>query len=134
MPQSLVRNYVHIIFSTKNRIPLINSEVENELYRYIGGTCGKLECSSPIVGGYSDHIHILCLLSPKITLAKLIEQIKSNTSRWMKKQSSDLMNFYWQNGYGAFSVSPLKIDTVYDYISNQKEHHESKNMSFKKAN
>ena len=123
MGQSLVKNYLHITFSTKHRQKLITEIVENELYRYIGGICNEMECPPVKIGGYYDHVHILCLLSKKVTLAKLLEQIKSNSSKWIKALNPCLKNFYWQNGYGAFSVNPAEIAAVIAYISNQKTHH-----------
>jgi putative transposase len=123
MPQSLVRNYIHIIYSTKNRVPLIHQEMENELFAYIGGICKNLECNPVIVGGHKDHIHILCLLSQKIALMKLLEETKSHSSKWVKTKGIVFSDFYWQNGYGAFSVNPREIEVVKNYIMNQSEHH-----------
>jgi len=123
MSQSLARNFVHIVFSTKHRQPLIHEPVQSELHRYLGGICKKMECFPVVVGGYRDHIHILCLLSKKIALMKFLEELKTSSSKWMKTKSSDLSNFYWQDGYGAFSVYPKDIDTVKTYIENQEQHH-----------
>ena len=97
MPQSLVKNYVHLIFSTKYREHLIYPPVEDELYAYLGGECKRLECQPIKIGGYTDHIHILCMLSKKIALMKLLEQIKSNSSKWMKTKGKELEGFYWQD-------------------------------------
>jgi putative transposase len=124
MGQSLTKNYLHIIFSTKYRRKLISQAVEFELYSYLGGTCKTLDCQSVKIGGYDDHVHILCLLSKKITLIKLMEDLKSNSSKWIKTIDKNLANFYWQDGYGAFSVNPSEIDTVIKYISNQRTHHQ----------
>lgn len=73
-----------------------------------------------------DHVHILCKLSKKITLVKLLEQLKIESSKWMKLQSPALRNFYWQDGYGAFSVNPAEVDVVIRYIKNQRQHHQKK--------
>lgn len=126
MGQSLVKNYLHIVFSTKLRQPLILPEVEDSLFRYLGGVCRNLDSPSLVVGGYMDHIHILCLLSKKITLAKFMEELKIESSKWMKLQSPLLWNFYWQDGYGAFSVNPAQVDIVIRYIKNQRQHHQRK--------
>lgn len=126
MGQSLVKNYVHIVFGTKHRKPIIREYIEQELHSYLGGICNHLECQVIIVGGYTDHIHILCLLSKKITLAKLVQEIKCNSSKWIKTKGSEFSNFYWQDGYGAFSVNPSEIEVVKKYIANQKEHHSKK--------
>ena len=126
MAQSLVKNYIHIVFSTKHRQPLIDQPIENELFSYLGGICKNLECQPIIVGGYEDHIHILCLLSRKISLAKMLEEVKSHSSKWMKTKGACYKNFYWQDGYGAFSVNPKEVDIVVKYISTQREHHTNK--------
>lgn len=126
MGQSLVKNYVHIVFSTKYRQPLIRPPYEEELHSYMGGICKNLECSPIIVGGYTDHVHILCRLSQKIPLMKLLEEVKSHSSKWIKTRHSSLKDFYWQNGYGAFSVNPAEVDKVVNYIANQHAHHERK--------
>lgn len=123
MPQSLVRNYLHITFSTKNRVALIDEPIQDELYKYLGGICKNNECNPIIVGGHYDHIHILCLLSQKIALMRLIEEIKSHSSKWIKTKGVNYANFYWQNGYGSFSVNPAEIDVVRKYILHQGEHH-----------
>ena len=125
MPQSLIQSYVHIIFSTKNRRPLIDEEGENELYRYLGGICNGLECSPVTIGGHKDHVHILANLSKKITMMKFLEQLKSHSSNWIKTQGPQYGDFYWQGGYGAFSVSPQSIATIKQYIESQHEHHKT---------
>ena len=123
MPQSLVKNYMHLIFSTKYRQHLIHPPVEEELHAYLGGICKRMECHPIKIGGYTDHVHILCMLSTKMALMKLLEEVKSHSSKWMKTKGEDLSNFYWQDGYGAFSVNPTEIDRVIAYIDNQKAHH-----------
>jgi putative transposase len=128
MPHALVKNYLHIVFSTKYRRPLIHPPVEAELHSYLGGICNKLECTVIKVGGYTDHIHILCMLSKKVTLIKLIEELKSHSSKWIKTKGPGYENFYWQNGYGAFSVNPAQVDRVIAYIENQHEHHQRKSF------
>lgn len=124
MGQSLVQNYLHIVFSTKYRQPLITESVESELYSYIASTCNSLESCALQVGGYRDHVHILCQLSKKIALMKLLEQVKVHSSKWMKTKGEVFNNFYWQDGYGAFYVSASAVETVKKYIENQKQHHE----------
>lgn len=123
MGQSLANIYVHLIFSTKHRQPLITESVEGKLHAYLGGICRGLECPPIKVGGWRDHVHILCRLSKKISLIKLLEDVKSDSSKWMKTNGDDYQKFYWQNGYGAFSVSPTEVSAVVEYIANQKKHH-----------
>jgi REP element-mobilizing transposase RayT len=128
MGQSLVKNYLHIVFSTKHRQPLILPLYEPELHGYLGGICNNLECQPLKIGGYTDHIHILCTLSKKIALIKLVEELKSHSSRWIKTLDPSLSNFYWQDGYGAFSVNPSETGRVINYIANQHEHHSKKSF------
>ena len=123
MGQSLVQNYIHIVFSTKYREPFIKPPVEAELHSYLGGICNKLDCHAIKVGGYKDHIHILCMLSKKITLMGLMEELKSHSSKWIKTKGADYEYFYWQNGYGAFSINYSEVDSVIAYIANQHKHH-----------
>jgi REP element-mobilizing transposase RayT len=126
MPQSLAYNYSHIVFSTKYRYPFIDQEIEDELFQYIGGICKNLDFKPVKIGGYRDHIHILCVLSRKVTLMKFIEEIKSHSSKWMKTKGEKYKEFYWQRGYGSFSVNPSQIDVVVRYIENQAKHHQKK--------
>jgi putative transposase len=129
MGQSLVKNYVHLVFSTKHRQPLIQPPAEEELHAYLGGICNRLECQVIKVGGYTDHVHILCMLSKNIALMKLVGEVKSHSSKWMKTKGAEYENFYWQDGYGAFSVNPSQVDVVIQYIENQHIHHSK--QSFK---
>jgi REP element-mobilizing transposase RayT len=128
MPQSLSKVYVHITFNTKNREKRIDEKIENLLFEYIGGICKQMECNPIKVGGHQDHIHILCLLSRKVAQMTLLENIKKSSSKWIKTQGEEYSGFYWQNGYGIFSVNPTEIDIVEKYITNQKEHHKKKSF------
>jgi len=129
MPQSLSKVYAHIIFSTKHRKNLINNQIESDLYNYIGGICKDLECNPVQVGGHKNHIHILCLLSRKIAQMTLVQQVKQGSSKWIKTIDEEYANFYWQDVYGIFSVSPKRVDNVIEWIKNQHNHHQK--MSFK---
>lgn len=124
MLQSLSKVYVHIVFSTKHRHDFIDEAIEEELFTYLGGACREQGYKPVRVGGYRNHVHILCTLSRTITQAKLLEEIKKESSKWMKEQGEAYENFYWQDDYGIFSVNPRQIDIVERYIINQKEHHE----------
>lgn len=123
MGQSLVSNYMHIVFSTKHRKKLIHPPLEQELHNYIGGICNSLDSPVLIVGGCSDHIHILCMVSKKIALMTLIQKIKTKSSKWVKIKSPNLENFFWQEGYGAFSINNSQIDILKQYIKDQRQHH-----------
>ena len=126
MPQSLSKVYVHITFSTKYRQKLITDAIKTPLFEYIGGICKGLECNPVQVGGYRDHIHVLCTLSRKVTQMKLLEEIKKRSSLWIKTKGAEFNNFYWQDGYGIFSVNPAQVHIVERYIQNQEEHHKNK--------
>jgi REP element-mobilizing transposase RayT len=122
MPQSLAQIYLHIVFSTKNRSPfLADPELLEETHRYLGGTCNRLECPVLRVGGVADHVHILCRLGRTISVADLIRELKRDSSQWLKTKGQP--DFYWQNGYGAFSLSPEHVEPVREYIAHQEEHH-----------
>ena len=126
MSQSLVRLSTHITFSTKYRQPLIDTGIETELHAYLGGVCNVMDCIPIKVGGYTDHIHILCFLSKKVALMDLLEEVKKRSSKWIKTKGEAYQNFYWQNGYGAFSVNSSELDVVIRYIENQHTHHQKK--------
>jgi putative transposase len=123
MGQSLVKNHIHLIFSTKNRMALIDEKIEARLHEYLGGICLGLECQPIQVGGHVDHVHIICMLSQKVALMKLMEIVKSHSSGWIKEQGDEYSKFYWQDGYAAFSVSQSQVDAVAQYIANQRHHH-----------
>lgn len=129
MAQSLSKIYLHIIFSTKNRHPWIVEKIQSELYAYMATVLKSWDSPAIIIGGMPDHIHPLLLLSKNHSVSKVIEQAKKKTSKWIKSKGKEFENFYWQNGYGAFSVSQSQLDTVRNYIVNQEEHH--KHLSFK---
>lgn len=102
MSQSLVKNYVHIIFSTKHRNDFIDVNIEAELFAYISALCKDLDSPVLQIGGTDNHIHILCLLSRKIALMKFVQQIKAVSSKWIKTKAKKYEDFFWQDGYGAF--------------------------------
>jgi REP element-mobilizing transposase RayT len=121
MPQSLARIAVHLVFSTKDRMPLIAPEVHPDLWNYLAGALNAIDCPALEVGGVADHVHLLFLLSKNWALAKVIEEVKKESSKWAKEKVHS--KFYWQAGYGAFSVSASKEQQVTDYIRDQEEHH-----------
>ena len=123
MPQSYVQFYCHIVFHTKYSEKLIGAEVENELYAYIGGILKNYRSNPIKIGGTSDHIHVLCSLPKTMSISDLVEEIKKSSSKWIKTKGEVYNNFYWQDGYGCFSVSPFMSNTISNYISNQKLHH-----------
>ena len=129
MSQSFVQIYVHVVFHTKDNVKLIREDIENELFSYLGGILKNIRSIPFQIGGTSDHIHILCTLPKTLSLADLAEEIKKSSSRWIKTKGEHYRNFYWQEGYGGFSVSRSGIDAVKEYIQNQKKHHEKISFS-----
>ncbi len=115
--------YVHVVYGTKNRTKVLSPEIQPDLFAYTGGICNNLECIPIKIGGYLEHIHILCSLSKKITLIDFIKEIKIGTSKWIKTRGKCFSGFHWQDGYGAFSVSPNQIEMLSGYISKQHVHH-----------
>ena len=127
MPQSLAKVLVHIIFSTKNRYPfLVDRSIRREMHAYLGGTCKNLDCPVLIVGGVADHVYILCALTRTLSLAKVIGEMKRESSKWIKTKGGMLTKFAWQSGYGAFSVSQSQVDRVRRYIAEQENRHRKK--------
>ena len=121
MPQSLARNAIHLVFSTKHREPLITPEIEPKLHAYMAGTLAELKCPALKIGGVADHVHTLFLLARTISMSDVVEELKKSASKWMKLNG--VPEFYWQSGYGAFSVSASNEPKVETYVANQPEHH-----------
>jgi len=124
MPQSLARVVLHVVFSTKNRVPFLReTEVRSRLHAYMAGVLQNIRCEPILINGVEDHVHILCNLSRKVTIAGLVEEAKKSTSKWMKEQGPQYGDFFWQGGYGSFSVSQSNVEQVRAYIATQEEHH-----------
>jgi len=126
VPQSLARVYVQIVFSTKNRNPWIDEEIESQLHAYMAEVMRACGCPVMAINGTEDHVHILCTLARVITMADLVEEVKKRSSKWIKTRDERYESFAWQNGYGAFSVGERGLETVIAYIEKQKEHHRNK--------
>ena len=126
MSQSLSKVILHIIFSTKNREPWLNSEVRPRVHAYLATVCRDLGAELVRVGGVSDHVHIVTTLPRTLSQAQLIEQIKKASSKWIKTLDSRYRGFFWQRGYGAFSVSPSQLEAVLQYVESQQEHHRTR--------
>ncbi len=123
MSQSLAKVLVHIVFSTKHWYPyLVDLNIRREMHVYLGGVCRDLDCQAPKVGGTADHIHILCILGRTVTIADLVGDLKRASSKWIKTKGRFLSRFYWQNGYGVFSVGRSEVDRIKTYIERQDEH------------
>jgi REP element-mobilizing transposase RayT len=114
---------VHVVFSTKNRQPMITEEFEPELYAYLGGTARNLESRCLAAGGTDNHVHLLISQSKKVALSHLMEELKKSSSKWIKTKASAFANFGWQDGYGAFSIGESQVEALKRYIDRQKERH-----------
>ncbi len=123
MAQTLVKIYIHIVFSTKNRDDLILPEIEKELFAYIGGVLRKHGSILLAANGTANHIHLLISQSKNICLSDLLRELKKASSLWIKTKDARFGNFKWQAGFGAFSIGHSQIETVKNYIGRQKEHH-----------
>lgn len=123
MPQSLVKNLVHPVYSTKHREACLDVELQPRLWAYTAGILQQWESQAVVIGGFHDHVPLLLALSKNHALKRIVEEVKKGSSIWLKEQSAHLADFHWQNGYGAFSVSESNAPAVRTYIQNQDEHH-----------
>lgn len=123
MPQSLSKIYVHVIFSTIERADMLPKIHLGEIHKFLAGIMKNLGCVPIIVGGTSNHVHILCAMSNTITVSDMVRQTKSVSSKWIKEHYSNMRSFAWQGGYAAFSVSQSNVEAVINYIANQEQHH-----------
>src|SRR3954468_6738966 len=121
MAQTFTRLLVHIVFSTKDRVPLITPDCETDLYAYLGGICRNLDSPLIAAGGTSDHLHLLVSQSKNIALAPLVMNIKKDSSKWLKTKGPRA--FKWQEGYGGFTIGESGVDALVRYIARQKVHH-----------
>jgi putative transposase len=128
MPQSLARLYVHLIFSTKHREPLLTDAVRDSLHAYMAKVLQNFGCFPTLVNSVEDHVHILFELARTVSVSQTVEEVKTASSKWIKTQGEEFAKFAWQSGYGAFSVSASNIASVHRYISDQREHHRAKSF------
>ncbi len=126
MPHSYYKIWLHLIFSTKDRAPLLHHSVENKIYDYLRNQLIEMQCPVRAVNGMPDHIHLLFLQNPKMAVTEIVKQIKGNSSHWMNSENIIPEKFSWQTGYAVYSVSESQLDKVFHYIANQKEHHSKK--------
>ena len=124
MPQSLAAVYVHLVYSTKNRIPfLATPAMQKRTFAYLAALSAKMDFPALIVGGQPDHMHMLARMSRTHSIAEWIKELKRLSNLWVSNQGVTYTDFAWQGGYGAFSVSHSNLNTVKKYILNQNEHH-----------
>jgi REP element-mobilizing transposase RayT len=123
MAGTYTKLFYHIVFSTKCRANFITEKIEEELYKYLAGTIRGLGGSCIAVNGMPDHVHLLAILPPKIAVSDALRELKSNSSKWLHETKPALATFAWQDGYSAFTVSKSRVDSVCQYIRDQKLHH-----------
>jgi putative transposase len=125
MPQSLHCKYGHIVFSTKNREPMINADIEPRLFEYLGGIVRGAKAQLLEINGTANHVHLLIRESKSVADQIFIGQLKGDSSRWVNRTLQKMGRFSWQDGYGWFSVGPADLEIATNYIRNQKGHHRS---------
>jgi putative transposase len=123
MSQSLVKNLIHLVYSTKNRVACLDDAIRPRLWAYKQGIVQQWDSPALVIGGVEDHIHLLFALSKNHALKKIVEEVKKGSSVWIKEQSPRFADFHWQTGYGAFSVSESNAPAVRTYVENQADHH-----------
>ncbi|HVS80289.1 MAG TPA: IS200/IS605 family transposase [Pyrinomonadaceae bacterium] len=124
MPQSLSSVLIHLVFSTKHCKPFLTPAIEQELHPYLASIFRALKSPSLAIDGTADHVHILFSLGRVITIADLVEEIKTESSKWIKTKGLQFRNFHWQKGYGAFSIGQSNVASLKRYIHGQKRHHQ----------
>ncbi|MHB2150957.1 IS200/IS605 family transposase [Calditrichota bacterium LG25] len=128
MANSYTQILIHYIFSTKRREKLILPKYEKRIWQFMGGIAKQNGVVPYAIGGIEDHVHLLISLPKTLSVAQAIQLIKGGSSSWIHSTFSELKNFAWQEGYGAFSVSYSKLEKVKTYIENQKEHHRQRSF------
>jgi putative transposase len=128
MPQSLARNIIHLVFSTKNREAVLTEVIRHPLCAYASGVLGELDSHVIAMNAWHDHVHILFTLSKNHSLAQVVMEVKRATSKWIKTQGIGFTKFHWQSGYGAFSIGQSGVEELKAYIANQAEHHPVKSF------
>jgi len=128
MPQSLARNLIHLVFSTKNREPVLAEAVRVPLCAYASAVLRELDSHVIAMNAWHDHVHILFTLSKNHSLSQVVMEVKRATSKWIKTQGTGFAKFHWQSGYGAFSIGQSGVEEMKTYIANQAEHHRVKSF------
>ena len=123
MPQSLSEINIHLVYSTRKRERLIADAIRPDLHAYMGGILNHHGCFPIEINSEPDHAHVLFVLGRKVAISKLVTNLKTGATGWLRDQDLRLARFHWQRGYGAFSVSASKIEAVRIYIRNQRQHH-----------
>tara|TARA_A100000171_G_C2115044_1_gene137340 strand:- start:353 stop:787 length:435 start_codon:yes stop_codon:yes gene_type:complete len=118
--------WIHAIWATKERAPLLKNKIEQKVYQFISAQLREQGCPVRIINGMPDHIHCLFLLNPQKSVAEIVKQVKGSSSHYVNKNNLISEKFSWQTGYAAYSVSESVVEKVFLYIKNQKEHHQKK--------
>ena len=126
MPQSLTQLYTHLIFSTKHREPYLDSDIRPKVHGFLATVVRELDSPYVVVGGVTDHVHLLFDMGKMHAPVELVEKIKRESSKFIKTLGEAYKDFYWQRGYAMFSVSPTHREEVEKYVRNQEEHHQKK--------
>jgi putative transposase len=129
MSHSYNKIWIHVVFSTKDRLPLIIPAVEKQVHGHMREQLIESECPVRIINGMPDHVHLLFLQNPKMAITDIVKQVKGNTSHWVNEQNLIADKFAWQTGYAAYSVSESQLERVFQYIKGQKEHHQKKTFA-----
>ena len=127
MSRTFSQLFTHIVFSTKDRTPLIVPDLKPELHAYLGGLTRELKGKALTINGMEEHVHLLVSLPPAISISHALRFIKTNACKWVHEKWPPRSAFAWQLGYGAFSVSKSNVPEVMDYIRTQEEHHQKFN-------
>jgi putative transposase len=123
MANTFTSLHAHLVFSTKNRERWLTPEVEDDVWRYLGGICRTHGLTALQIGGYDDHVHLLLGYPPVVALSDFMKRLKGESSKWVSEKFDGLRGFAWQDGYGAFSIGHSQIGTTIRYIQRQREHH-----------
>ena len=123
MPQSLSQVIIHLVFSTQDREPWLDAAIRPEMHTYLATVCRDFGCEAYRVGGTADHVHIAARLARTVTQAQLAEKIKKLSSAWIKSRGPSYSRFYWQKGYGGFSIGFSQLEDLVAYIDTQEQHH-----------
>ena len=126
MPQSLSNILIHLIWSTKDRHPWLTPGIREKTHAFLAGAVRQMDCEAYRVGGVADHVHLALRLSRTLSVADLVKEVKTASSKWLKEQDPAFTGFHWQQGYGAFSLGMSQKETLLHYIDTQKEHHRTR--------
>lgn len=126
MPQSLSNILIHLIWSTKDRHSWLTPGIREKAHAFLAGSVRQMGCEAYQVGGVADHVHLAVRLSRTLSVADLVKEVKTASSKWLKEQGQEYNGFHWQQGYGAFSLGMSQKDALLQYIENQEEHHRTR--------